>query len=92
MRIGCTGSYPGKEDGVQALEFLAPSSQTFGSMLRILWPFAGQKNRLMVYQQYTILQFFFTAKMKFADFTIQRLSPNSFEQRIIPRDRSFDVF
>ncbi len=38
MTCGCTGGFPGKEDGVHVLIGLAQSSPTVGSLLITLWP------------------------------------------------------
>jgi len=36
--LGCTGTFPGNEGGMQVLAGLAPSSQIVGSLLRNPWP------------------------------------------------------
>jgi hypothetical protein len=80
------GPFPWKEGGIQVLGGEAPSSQTEGSLLRTLWLV---KPAAKIVKTYFIniqsVYFFCMTKKMFPNFTIWKLSPNSFVPGIILR-------
>ncbi len=64
MPCSCTGQFLGKEDVIQVLAGLYPSSQTVGSLLRISWPMICRWKKL--------------AKSEFGEFTLMKNKLNYF--------------